>query len=316
MSKTGPSLDDVTDEARSSLREQAAAITALSERIDERFTRAVELMLSAAGHIVVAGLGKSGHVGAKIAATLASTGTPSFFVHAAEAFHGDLGMVTSRDLAILISYSGETPEVAGLLPYLRDRKVPMIALVGRMSSTLALGVDVALDASVERETDPNDLAPTSSTLVTLALGDALAMALVRMRGFRANDFARLHPSGSLGRRLSRVADHMGPPPPILDPMHTVADALLALARSPIPFAAVVTRGVLLGTVSEAELSGATADPEMMRTAVERFVSQRVGTAIETELVESAASRHDVHGETMLIVVDSRGVVVGSLLAGK
>ncbi|MBX3248538.1 MAG: KpsF/GutQ family sugar-phosphate isomerase [Myxococcales bacterium] len=308
MSKTGPSLDDVAAEARASLREQAAAITTLSERIDERFTRAVEMMHSTSGHVVVAGLGKSGHVGAKIAATLASTGTPSFFVHAAEAFHGDLGMVTNRDSVILISYSGETAEVAGLLPHLRDRAVPMIALVGNPSSTLATGVDVALDVSVERETDPNDLAPTSSTLVTLAMGDALAMALVRIRGFQPDDFARLHPSGSLGRRLSRVADHMGPPPPVLDPMDTIADALLALARSSVPFVAVVSHGVLLGTVSEVDLRDAIARRDALRNRVGGFVVREVPCISVSDLIES------VPAETT-IVLDERGVIVGTFAAG-
>lgn len=309
MSKTGPSLDDVAAEARASLREQAAAITTLSERIDERFTRAVEMMHSTSGHVVVAGLGKSGHVGAKIAATLASTGTPSFFVHAAEAFHGDLGMVTSRDLAILISYSGETREVAGLVPHLREREVPVIALVGKLDSSLATSVDVALDVSVARETDPNDLAPTSSTLVTLALGDALAMALVRLRGFRAHDFARLHPSGSLGRKLSKVEDHLQPPPPVLHPTTTVGDALLALARSPCGFAAVVSSGELVGTVSEAELRSALGShSEQTQVPIGQFMSRHPQTVLVSTSIEEAMA---LYGGSARIVLDERGVVVGT-----
>lgn len=245
-------LDPFTNEARECFKQQAAAIAGLASRVDRRFGQAVRALHAVSGHVVITGLGKSGHIGRKLAATFASTGTPSFFVHSAEAFHGDLGMITAHDAVILISYSGETPEVAGLLPHLKSRGVPTIALVGKLDSTLGRGADLALDVSVDREVDPNGLAPTSSTLAALAMGDALAVALVRIRGFRADDFARLHPSGPLGRKAARmrevVTQHVE-----LAPDTSVKDALFALAGASTPTSAVVSHGVLVGSIGEAEL---------------------------------------------------------------
>lgn len=191
----------VVARARDIVERQAQAIHALAERIDESFARALRLLLHTPGHVVVSGLGKSGLIGAKLAATFASTGTPSFFVHTTEALHGDLGKITPEDTVILLSHSGETTEVLELMSHLTQRAIPTIAIVGERGSSLARAVDVVLDASVEREACPNNLAPTNSTLVALALGDTLAVCLMQERVFGADDFARLHPAGQLGRRL-------------------------------------------------------------------------------------------------------------------
>jgi arabinose-5-phosphate isomerase len=204
------------------IRLEAEAIKGLIDKIDKRFVGAAEMILNSKGRVVITGVGKSGHIGQKIAATLASTGTPAFFVHAVEAFHGDLGMILKDDVVIAISYSGETAEVVNLLPHIKGIGAKIIALTGRVGSTLAKNSDEVLDIGVRSETDPKgerrkakgeekkarraeggiiDLAPTSSSIATLALGDALAIALATVRGFAAKDFAKFHPGGSLGKRL-------------------------------------------------------------------------------------------------------------------
>ena len=191
------------------VRMAADALTALEERLDESFVQAVELLARSEGRVIVSGIGKSGIIGRKIAATLTSTGTPASFLHPVEGLHGDLGIVGRDDVAILISKSGESEEMRGLLEYLTRLGVPMIAMTGRPRSTLARAAAVTLDCSVEEEACPHDLAPTTSTTVTVALGDALAVALLQTKGFSREDFARLHPGGALGRKLTlRVADVM------------------------------------------------------------------------------------------------------------
>ena len=191
------------------IQTEASAVASLESRIDDAFVKACRLLLDCRGRIVVCGIGKSGHIGAKLAATLASTGSPAFFLHAAEASHGDLGMLQSGDVIIGISYSGSSAELVALLPGIKRLGIPLISLCGEMSSTLSKSADVALDTSVEREACPLGLAPTASTTATLAMGDALAIALLSARGFDENDFARSHPGGRLGRRLlMRVEDLM------------------------------------------------------------------------------------------------------------
>ncbi len=195
---------------------EAEAITRLTTRIDDRFVQACRLMLNCPGRIVVLGIGKSGHIGGKIAATLASTGTPAFFVHPAEASHGDMGMITAQDVVVALSNSGETDEILTLLPLIKRLGIPLISLTGNPASTLAGTADVHLDVSVAQEACPLGLAPTSSTTATLAMGDALAVALLEARGFTAEDFARSHPGGRLGRRLLLLIDdvmHTGPEMP-------------------------------------------------------------------------------------------------------
>lgn len=210
--KTAPPVLNTRQIMSASLREQAQELLALSERVDDSFEQAVQLMLDCKARVIISGMGKSGLIGRKIAATLASTGTRSFFMHPGEAFHGDLGMIRYDELAdivVLISYSGETDEVLKLIPSLKSFGTRIIAITGGLNSTLAKHADVVLNASVRSEVCPNNLAPTTSTTVALAIGDALAVALIRKRDFQPLDFARFHPGGSLGRRLlTRVNDTM------------------------------------------------------------------------------------------------------------
>lgn len=204
-----PRNSDVIDGAQSMLLEQAEAISRVAHRLDRAFEDAVALILSCRGRLVVCGIGKSGLIGRKLSATFSSTGTPSFFLHPGEAAHGDLGMVTADDVVLAISNSAETEEIVRILPILRDAAIPIIAVVGNQEGTIARLANVVLDSGVEREACPLNLAPTTSTLVSLALGDALAVALSRARNFGPSDFARFHPAGALGRRLcTRVRDIM------------------------------------------------------------------------------------------------------------
>ena len=230
--------------AREALDIEGEAIRALSARLgrDDSVARAVGLMLACHGRVVVSGIGKSGHIARKIAATLASTGTPALFLHPAEAAHGDLGMVTAQDVLIAISYSGESSELAVVIPAVKRMGVPVIAMTGRPDSRLAQVADVHLDVGVDKEACPLNLAPTASTTVTLALGDALAVALLELRGFKPDDFARSHPGGSLGRRLlTHVRDVMrsGDAVPAVGPDAPLLDALLEISNKGMGMTAVV-----------------------------------------------------------------------------
>ncbi len=225
--------DQLQQLARQVLTVEAQAVEQLKSRIDERFVHACELMLHCRGRIVVLGIGKSGHIGGKIAATLASTGTPAFFVHPAEASHGDMGMITARDVVLALSNSGETEEILTLLPLIKRLGVPLITLTGNPDSTLARAAEVHIDISVPQEACPLGLAPTSSTTASLAMGDALAVALLEARGFTAEDFARSHPGGRLGRRLLLLIDdvmHTGEQMPRSAPDHLLKEALLEMSR--------------------------------------------------------------------------------------
>lgn len=306
-------LDPLARDARECFRQQAAALAALGSRIDGAFGKAVRLLYQTDGHIVVTGMGKSGLVGRKIAATLASTGSPSFFLHSAEALHGDLGMVTDRDAVILISYGGETEEVVRLLPHLEARGIPMIALVGRTDSRLARGVDVFLDVSVEKEICPNNLAPTTSSLATLAMGDALAVALMRLRGFDAQDFARLHPGGGLGRRLvSRVCEMMiREPLPIVDRSATARDCVFALARGTLHVVLVQHDGELCGIVTEKELRAALGEQDAsLDTPVARIMNPRPPVIDVDAPYGEAEQRMERDGVDALVAVDRDGCVRG------
>ncbi len=200
--------DELIQRGREALRDESQALLAAAERLDLGFAEAVELMRVSQGKVVVCGLGKSGHVGRKIAATLASTGTAAFFLHPSEALHGDLGMLQTTDVLLVIAFGGETRETLEVAKYAQRRRIPVLALTGKAQSSLAKIADVVIDGSVAREACPLNLAPSSSTTVAMALGDALAIALMHARGFQEQDFARFHPDGSLGRQLSLVQDHM------------------------------------------------------------------------------------------------------------
>ena len=240
------------------LKTEAEAIAALYERLDQRFDDACDLVLGCEGRVVVTGIGKSGHIGKKIAATLASTGTPAFFMHPGEASHGDLGMITPHDLVIALSNSGETSEITILLPLLKRLGIPLIALTGNPNSTLAGKSDINLDVSVAKEACPLGLAPTSSTTATLAMGDALAVAVLEVRGFTEEDFALSHPGGNLGRRLLlKVSDimHSGNATPLVDAETTLSDTLIEMTAKGLGMAGVidVKSGQLVGIYTDGDL---------------------------------------------------------------
>lgn len=245
------------DVGRRVLDIEARAVQAMVQRLDSGFSDAVDLLYACKGKVVVSGMGKSGLIGQKIAATMASTGTPSFFLHPAEGLHGDLGMLARGDVLIAISNSGETQEILQLLPFMERMGIPVVAIVGRMGSTLAKTSDVALDVSVAEEACPMGLAPTASTTATLAMGDALAVALLEKRGFKEQDFAQFHPGGTLGRRLLvKVRDvmHVGAELPQVMEAVSASAALLEMSAKKLGMTTVVDRaGVLVGIITDGDL---------------------------------------------------------------
>ncbi len=243
------------DIAKDSLTEQAKALLHIADALGDEFEQAVRLIMQTSGRVVVCGMGKSGLIGQKMTATFASTGTPSFFLHPAEAFHGDLGMLTQDDLLIFISYSGETEEIINLLPSIKHFGNAIISMVGDNQSTLARHSDVILCVKVEREVCPNNLAPTTSTLATMGMGDALAVALIKQRNFQPADFARYHPGGSLGRRLlTRVEDIMHDENlPVVGPEELLKDAVLAISEGRLGLVVIIENKQLLGIVTDGDL---------------------------------------------------------------
>jgi arabinose-5-phosphate isomerase len=243
------------EEVRVVFTEQAKALIAIAERIGEEIIEAVDLILSVHGRVIITGMGKSGIVGQKIASTLSSTGTPSFFVHPGDAFHGDLGMIRSDDVVVLISYSGETEEVLKLLPYLNHIGAPMILLSGGMNSTMATHATLTLDVSVAREACPHNLAPTTSSTATLVMGDALAIALMNTRRFQPKDFAKFHPGGSLGKKLlTHVRDVMHVNYTRLKATDAFIDVMALVTKTRLGLAAVVDeQGKLLGVISDGDM---------------------------------------------------------------
>ncbi len=254
MTKHNP-VSSILSIAKESLTEQAKALVRMADELGEEFEKAVQLILQTKGRVVVCGMGKSGLVGKKMMATFASTGTPSFFMHPAEAFHGDLGMLAREDLLILISYSGETDEILNLLPSIKHFGNKIISIVGNNQSTMAKHSDIVLNVRVEKEVCPNNLAPTTSTLATMGMGDALAVALIKERGFQAADFARYHPGGTLGRRLlTRVKDVMHTRNlPAVHADVPLKDAVLAISEGRLGLAVIVEQGQVRGIVTDGDL---------------------------------------------------------------
>src|SRR5581483_2933132 len=242
---------------RETLEIEAQALKALVKHVDQSFHRSCELILQTKGRVVIVGMGKSGHIGGKIAATLASTGTPAFFVHPGEASHGDLGMITREDVVLALSYSGETDELLTILPLIKRQGIPLIAMTGRPESSLARSCDVHLDVSVSAEACPLGLAPTASTTAALVMGDALAIALLEAHGFTAEDFALSHPAGTLGRRLLlRIEDvmHTGEKIPKVDENATLTEALMEMSRKGLGMTGIVDRDQkLLGVFTDGDL---------------------------------------------------------------
>ncbi len=294
------------------------AIAALEDRIDDDFIAACRLLLACRGRVVVSGIGKSGHIARKIAATLASTGTPAFFVHPAEASHGDLGMITAKDLVLALSNSGETDELLMILPVVKRKGVPLVAMTGKQNSTLARLADVHLDVSVDEEACPLNLAPTASTSAALVMGDALAIALLEARGFTADDFAASHPAGQLGRRLLvHIADvmHQGAEVPEVGDTATVAEAMMEMTRKNLGMTAIIdAQRQLLGVFTDGDLRRILDDVGLdLRTTPVRQVMTPGGKSIGADRMAIEAARlMEHHKVSALLVVDEAGRLVGAL----
>ncbi|HKX99412.1 MAG TPA: KpsF/GutQ family sugar-phosphate isomerase [Steroidobacteraceae bacterium] len=302
---------------REALRIEARAVAALEGRLGADFERACRMLLACTGRVVVSGMGKSGHVGGKIAATLASTGTPSFFLHPAEASHGDLGMVTRGDVVLAISYSGETAELLTILPLFKRMGAGLLAMTGNPASTLAREADVHLDVSVPAEACPLNLAPTASTTATLAMGDALAVALLKHRGFTEADFARSHPGGALGRRLLlHVSDVMrrGGDLPIVRPETPLTEGLLEMSRKRLGLTAVVdSGGGVVGIFTDGDLRRALdRNLDVRATAMADVMTRSPRTIRPDELAAEAVLMMEKHSVNGLLVLDDAGRLVGAL----
>ncbi len=295
---------------------ELAEITALQSRIDENFAAACKLLLSCKGRIVVTGMGKSGHIGGKMAATLASTGSPAFFVHPGEASHGDLGMITKNDVVIALSNSGNTAEISTIIPILKRFGVPLISMTGDKDSTLATAANINLDVSVSKEACPHDLAPTSSTTVALVMGDALAVALLQARGFTAEDFALSHPGGSLGKRLLlHVSDimHSGEHMPKVNENATVSEALLEMSKKGLGMTAIVNaENHVLGLYTDGDLRRSLdKNIDVRSTAISDVMTKNCRTTTPDELAASIVKLMDDKGINGLLVVDENNKLVGA-----
>lgn len=312
------SSETLAASARQVIEIQANGIAQLAAHIDESFFRACALMLDCRGRVVVSGMGKSGHIGRKIAATLASTGTPAFFVHPGEASHGDLGMITDKDVVLALSNSGETDELLTILPLIRRQGIPLIGMSGNARSTLARLADVHVDVSVPAEACPLNLAPTTSTTAALVMGDALAIALLEARGFTAEDFARSHPAGSLGRQLLlRIADvmHVGEQIPTVAESASLSDALVEMTRKGLGMTAVIDSDHhLLGIFTDGDLRRTLDDDQidLRTTSVRSLMNARPKTILADKLAVEAARLMEDFKIHALLVVDADGVLKGAL----
>jgi len=308
---------DILQLARRTLEIEAAAVSRLRERLDAAFLGAVDLILHCSGRVVVSGMGKSGHIGGKIAATLASTGTPAFFMHPAEASHGDLGMITGQDVVIALSNSGESAEIASIVPLIKRRGAKLISITGNPASTLAREADFHLDATVEQEACPHNLAPTASTTAALALGDALAVAVLYARGFTAEDFARTHPGGTLGRRLLvHVRDlmHTGADLPVVGDQASLKEALLEMTHKGLGMTAVTAAdGSLVGIFTDGDLRRLLDNDVDVRTAMIAEVMKRGPRTIdENALAVEAVHLMEQFKVNGFLAVDAAGRLTGAL----
>jgi arabinose-5-phosphate isomerase len=302
-------VSDILEAARKVLRIEAAAVTALTTRINGEFVRAVEMILACSGRVVITGMGKSGLICQKIAATMASTGTPALFLHPAEGVHGDLGMVAKGDVVIAVSNSGETEELTRILPVIKRMGLPLIAMAGKSDSTLARAGDVFLDISVKEEACPLQLAPTASTTATLAMGDALAVALLLERGFQEEDFALYHPGGALGKRLLlRVDDlmHGAEAMPLVELTTPLKDALYEISSKKLGITGVVDeRGELVGVFSDGDLRRTIEQGvELLHRPISEFMNRQPKRILRANLAAKALQRMEEHAITSLFVFES------------
>ena len=308
----------IIEQAQKVLAVEAQAIERLIPRIDEHFIKAIELLLDWKGRVIVTGMGKSGLVGKKIAATLASTGTPSFFLHPAEGIHGDLGMVTADDVVISLSNSGETTEVVSILPIIKRIGASIIAMCGNSQSTMALNADVFIDVSVDEEACPLGLAPTASTTATLAMGDAIAVVLLSKRKFTPEDFALFHPGGSLGRKLLLTVEnvmHSGEDNPIVSAETNVKEALFVMTSKGLGATAVVDQsGCLLGILTDGDIRrGLETGHQFLEESVVNIMTKTPKTITADKLAAAALSimeKNKPRPITVLPVVDKNNFVIG------
>jgi len=311
------STEDLVALAARVLKIESRAVNELVSRLDDSFADACRLCLETEGRVVVTGMGKSGHIGGKISATLASTGTPSFFMHPAEASHGDLGMITVHDTLLAVSYSGETDEVITILPLVKRMGAKLISMTGKPRSTLAKAADVHLDVSVSEEACPLNLAPTASTTATLAMGDALAVALLESRGFTAEDFALSHPSGRLGKRLLlRVGDvmHTGDEVPAVAASVSVSEGLLEMSRKGLGMTAIVDEeNRILGVFTDGDLRR-TLDTELNvhKTTMDSVMHSGCITVKPDTMAAEAVHVLEENKITALLVADEDGYLIGAL----
>ncbi len=296
---------------------EAQAVAHLAERINENFVQACQLMLKCEGRIVVIGMGKSGHIGSKIAATFASTGSPAFFVHPGEASHGDLGMITTKDVVLALSNSGETEEILLILPLIKRLKIPLITLTGNPQSTLAKAAWVNIDVSVEKEACPLGLAPTASTTATLVMGDALAIAMLEVRGFSAADFARSHPSGRLGRRLLLLTSdimHIGEEIPTVPLTATLPQALLEMTQKSLGMTAVIDeQNHVVGIFTDGDLRR-TLDKQtdIHHILIAEVMTTHCKTIAPTCLAVDALTMMQTFRINALLVVNEQNRLIGAL----
>ena len=307
-------MSAITDIGKRCLQDEAEAILSLLDRVDANFEKAVDMILGCKGKCIVTGVGKSGHIARKIAATLASTGTPAFFLNPLDAYHGDLGMVSESDVVVAISYSGNTDELLRIIPLLLQRNVSLIGITGDKDSLLAKYSACVLDVSIDHEADPLNLAPTSSTTTTLAIGDALACALIGCRGFKATDFALFHPGGSLGKRLlAQVKDYMVTENlPIAHPKDKVSDTIIEISKTKQGIAVVIADGKIAGVVTDGDVRRAMQNntERFFDLTVENIMSHKPKTINKSGKLEQAVEMMKKYNIHSLVVVDDDNQYVG------
>lgn len=305
---------DVIESIKQTFKQQGETLLELAATFNKaQYKLALSLMIQCKGHVIICGMGKSGHVGRKISATLASTGTPSFFVHPAEAFHGDLGMITPDDVVVLISNSGETDEVLKLIPSLKNFGNRIIAITGGMKSTLAKNSDAVLEIKMQGESCPNNLAPTTSTTLTMAIGDALASALMNKRNFMPNDFARFHPGGSLGRRLlTRLKDVMSTRLTKVNPSTSLKEVIVAMTKDQHGIALVMTEETLIGVITDGDLRRGMTRPDfdLHTCQAQDIMTDRPITASQYSMLSEAEELMRKNQIKQLLVVDDVDTLVG------